>query len=563
MEEYKERYERWLSSEAVDDATKEELRSIAGNEKEIQERFYKDLEFGTAGLRGVIEAGANRMNVYTVRRATQGLANYFLKQDPEAKEKGVAIAYDSRHQSDVFARETAAVFNGNGIKAYVFESLRPTPELSYAVRHLGCKGGVVITASHNPSKYNGYKAYWEDGCQVPPPMDSEIIDEVEKVDIFDGIQVMPRQEAEKAGLYVEIGEDVDAPYIEEIKRHRIDPETLSQCAKDLKIVYTPLHGTGNKLVRRVLAECGFTQVHVVPKQEMPDGDFPTVPYPNPEDVRALELARQLGEKIDADLIVGTDPDADRMGIMVKTPEGYKPFTGNMTGMLLTHYILDARKKTGTLPADGFVVKSIVTTEMVRPMTEEYGVELRDVLTGFKYIGQQILRSEQSGKGSFLFGFEESYGYLCGTYARDKDAVSASMLICEMAAICKAQGVSLIDHLEALYQKYGYYKEAVVSMAFEGIEGAAKMKEIMAQMRSNPKASYAGLKVVAVEDYLAGFKDYPKSDALRIRLENNCWVCVRPSGTEPKIKFYFGANGKTAQEAEELTQALSKEMTSGI
>ena len=339
--------------------------------------------------------------------------------------------------------------------------------------------------------------------------------------------------------------------------------SLSQCAKDLKIVYTPLHGTGNKLVRRVLAECGFTQVHVVPEQELPDGDFPTVPYPNPEDVRALELARQLGEKIDADLIVGTDPDADRMGIMVKTPEGYKPFTGNMTGMLLTHYILDARKKTGTLPADGFVVKSIVTTEMVRPMTEEYGVELRDVLTGFKYIGQQILRSEQSGKGSFLFGFEESYGYLCGTYARDKDAVSASMLICEMAAICKAQGVSLIDHLEALYQKYGYYKEAVVSMAFEGIEGAAKMKEIMAQMRSNPKASYAGLKVVAVEDYLAGFKDYPKSDALRIRLENNCWVCVRPSGTEPKIKFYFGANGKTAQEAEELTQALSKEMTSGI
>lgn len=563
MEEYKERYERWLSSDAVDEATKEELRGIQGDEKEIQERFYKDLEFGTAGLRGVIEAGANRMNVYTVRRATQGLANYFLKQDPEAKEKGVAIAYDSRHQSDVFARETAAVFNGNGIKAYVFESLRPTPELSYAVRHLGCKGGVVITASHNPSKYNGYKAYWEDGCQVPPPMDSEIIDEVEKVDIFDGIQVMPREEAEKAGLYIEIGEDVDAPYIEEIKKHRIDPETLASCAGDLKIVYTPLHGTGNKLVRRVLAECGFAQVHVVPEQELPDGDFPTVPYPNPEDVRALELARQLGEKIDADLIVGTDPDADRMGIMVKTPEGYKPFTGNMTGMLLTHYILDARKKTGTLPADGFVVKSIVTTEMVRPMTEEYGVELRDVLTGFKYIGQQILRSEQSGKGTFLFGFEESYGYLCGTYARDKDAVSASLLICEMAAICKAQGVSLIDHLEALYKKYGYYKEAVVSMAFEGIEGAAKMKEIMAQMRENPKESYAGLKVIAVEDYLKGFKDYPKSDALRIRLENNCWVCVRPSGTEPKIKFYFGANGKTAEEAEKLTQALKEEMTAGI
>lgn len=563
MEEYRKRYERWLSSAAVDEATKRELQSIASDEKEIQERFYKDLEFGTAGLRGVIEAGANRMNVYTVRRATQGLANYFLLHDPQAKEKGVAIAYDSRHQSDVFARETAAVFNGNGMKTYVFESLRPTPELSYAVRKLGCKGGVVITASHNPSQYNGYKAYWEDGCQVPPPMDEEIIGEVMKVDIFDGVRVMERAAAEKAGLYVEIGEDLDAAYIEEIKKHRIDPQSLSQCAGDLKIVYTPLHGTGNKLVRRVLAECGFTQVYVVPEQEQPDGDFPTVPYPNPEDVRALELARRLGEEVDADLIVGTDPDADRVGIMVKTPDGYRPFTGNMTGMLLTHYILDARRKTGTLPNDGFIVKSIVTTEMVRPMAEEYGVELRDVLTGFKYIGQQILRSEQSGKGTYLFGFEESYGYLCGTYARDKDAVSASLLICEMAAICKAQGVSLISHLEALYQKYGYYKEAVVSMAFEGIEGAAKMKEIMLQMRANPQASYAGLKVLAVEDYLTGYKDYPKSDALRIRLENNCWVCVRPSGTEPKIKFYFGANAKTAQEADAINEQLKKEMTAGM
>ncbi len=563
MEEYKKRYERWLTSDAVDEKTKAELQSISGDEKEIQDRFYKDLEFGTAGLRGVIAAGDNRMNVYTVRRATQGLANYLLQKDPAVVEKGVAIAYDSRNQSDVFARETAAVFNGNGIKAYVFESLRPVPELSYTVRKLGCKAGVVITASHNPAKYNGYKAYWEDGCQVPPPMDSEIIDEVVKVDIFDSIHKMERAEAEKAGLYVEIGEEIDSAYIAEIKKRLIDPENLKKCAADLKIVYTPLHGTGNKPVRRILAECGFTQVHVVPEQELPNGNFPTVPLPNPEDPRALEMACKLGEQIDADLIVGTDPDADRVGIMVKTPEGYKTFTGNMTGMLLTHYILDARKKTGTLPADGFVVKSIVTTEMVRPMAEEYGVELRDVLTGFKYIGQQILRSEQTGKGTFLFGFEESYGYLCGTYARDKDAVSAAMLICEMAAICKSQGVSLIDHLEALYQKYGYYKEAVVSKAFEGIEGAAKMKEIMAAMRANPKSTYAGLKVVAVEDYLPGYKDYPKSDALRIRLENNCWVCVRPSGTEPKIKFYFGANGKSAAEAEALLQALKAEMTADM
>ena len=563
MEEYRERYERWLASDAVDEATKAELLAIAGDEKEIQERFYKDLEFGTAGLRGVIAAGANRMNVYTVRRATQGLANYLLLNDPAVVEKGVAIAYDSRNMSDVFARETAAVFNGNGIKTYVFESLRPVPELSYSVRKLGCKAGVVITASHNPAKYNGYKAYWEDGCQVPPPMDGEIIGEVMKVDIFDSIKKMERAEAEAAGLYIEIGEDVDAAYIAEIKTRVIDPEALAKCAGDLKIVYTPLHGTGNKPVRRILAELGFTQVHVVPEQEMPDGNFPTVPFPNPEDYRALEMARQLGEKIDADLIVGTDPDADRVGIMVKTPEGYKTFTGNMTGMLQTHYILDARKKTNNLPEDGFIVKSIVTTEMVRPMAEEYGVELRDVLTGFKYIGQQILRSEQTGKGTFLFGFEESYGYLCGTYARDKDAVSATMLICEMAAICKSKGVSLYEYLTTLYEKYGYYKEAVVSMDFEGIEGAAKMKEIMANMRSNPKDSYAGLKVVAVEDYLTGYKDYPKSDALRIRLENNCWVCVRPSGTEPKIKFYFGANGKTAADAEAITQALKEDMTAGV
>lgn len=559
MSDYKNRYERWLSSPAVDEATKQELRELSGNEKEIEDRFYKDLEFGTAGLRGVIAAGDNRMNVYTVRRATQGLASYLLMKDPSVVEKGVAIAYDSRHQSDVFARETAAVFNGNGIKTYVFESLRPVPMLSFTIRHLKTKAGVVVTASHNPAKYNGYKAYWEDGCQVPPPMDTEIIDEVVKTDIFSDVKSMPRAQAEKQGLYVEIGEEVDAAYIAEIKKRLIDPESLAKNAPNLKIVYTPLHGSGNMPVRRILKECGFTQVHVVEEQEKPDGSFPTVKLPNPEDPNALELGRQLGEKIDADIIVGTDPDADRMGIMVRTPEGWKTFTGNMTGVLLVNYILDARKKTGNLPKDGFVVKSVVSTEMVAPICAKYGIELRQVLTGFKYIGQQILRSEQTGKGQFLFGFEESYGYLCGTYARDKDAVSAAMLICEMAAACKAEGVSLYDKMNALYQEFGFFREKVISLTFEGIEGAGKIKNIMKNLRENVAPSYAGLAVEKVLDFAGGLEDFPPSDVVLIRLENNCWVCARPSGTEPKIKFYFGANGKSEEETQRILAGLEKDM----
>lgn len=563
MENYRSNYERWLASDVVDDKTKEELRAIAGDEKEIEDRFYKDLEFGTAGLRGVLAAGANRMNVYTVRHATQGLANYLMKVDPETPAKGIAISFDSRHQSDVFARETAAVFNGNGIKTYVFDTLHPVPELSFAVRYLGCKGGVMITASHNPAKYNGYKAYWEDGCQVPPPMDDEIIGDVEAVDMFDGIKRMDRAEAEAKGLYIAIGKEVDDAYIAEIKKSLIDPETLAKCAADLKIVYTPLHGAGNLPVRRILEECGFKQVYVVAEQEAPDGDFPTVELPNPEDTRALELGRQLGEKVGADIIVGTDPDSDRVGILVKTPEGYKPFTGNMVGVMLTNYILEARKKTGNLPADGFICKSIVSTEMVRPMADEYGVELRNVLTGFKFIGQQILQSEQTGRGTYLFGFEESYGYLCGTYARDKDAVSGAMLICEMAAITKYNGMSLIDRMQSLYEKYGFFKETVISMAFEGIEGAAKMKAIMNGLRNEPKAEIAGLKVLEVQDYALGYNGLPKSNVLRYVLENNCWVCVRPSGTEPKIKFYFGANGKDEAEAAEYAKKLQAEMTAGF
>lgn len=559
MKVYEERYQQWLASEAVDEATKAELRAIAEDEKEIEERFYRDLEFGTGGLRGVMSAGTNRMNIYTVRRATQGLANYLLKMDPATPDKGVAIAYDSRHNSQVFAEETAAVFNGNGIKAYVFESLRPTPELSFTVRHFGCKSGIVITASHNPSKYNGYKVYWEDGCQVPPPMDSEIIEVVEQVDLFDGVKVMNRKEAEEKGLYISVGEAVDAAYLEQVKAQIIDKEAVAKLAKDLKIVYTPLHGTGNLPVRRALAECGFTDVHVVAEQELPDGDFPTVPYPNPEDVRAFAPAIQLGEEIGADILLATDPDADRMGLMIRTENGYQHFTGNMTGVLLASYILEGRKKTQQLPKDGFIVKTIVSTEMIRALTNEYGVELKDVLTGFKYIGQKILESEVSGEGTYLFGFEESFGYLSGTYARDKDSVSAVLLACEMAAIYKAQGKTLVDAMTAMYERYGFYNETLVSLTFEGLEGVAKIRSIMDDMRSNPKESYGGLKVLEVQDYKDGRDGLPPSNVLRFILEDNCWFCARPSGTEPKIKFYFGVKGNSIENAKEMNETLKNDV----
>ena len=560
MSEYKEKYQQWLDSPAIDEKTKEELRAIAGDEKEIEERFYQDLVFGTGGLRGIIAAGTNRMNVYTVRRATQGLINYLLLKDPQAKEKGIAIAYDSRHMSDVFARETAAVANGNGVKAYVFESLRPTPELSFAIRTLGCKSGVVITASHNPSKYNGYKAYWDDGCQVPPPMDSEIIDEVDKVDLFDGVTVMPREEAEKKGLYIEIGAEMDDLFLKQVKSMVIDKEGVKQHGKDLKIVYTPLHGTGRMPVMRALTESGFTQVYLVPSQAEPDGDFPTAPYPNPEDPAVFKPAIELADRENADILIATDPDADRMGVMVKTQEGYRHFTGNMTGVLLLSYILEARKKTGTLPEDGFVVKTIVSTEMARAIADHYGVECKEVLTGFKFIGQKILESEQTGKGQYLFGFEESFGYLCGTYARDKDSVSAALLISEMAAIYKAKGMTLVDALEELYKQYGYYKETLVSMTFEGLEGVAKIRSIMDEMRQNPKESYGGLKVLEVKDYSKGIDGLPRSNVLRFTLEKNSWFCVRPSGTEPKVKFYFGVKGSTAEEAQRMVETLQRDVT---
>ncbi len=558
MQEYEIRYQQWLESDLVDEATKEELRSIADDKKEIEERFYRDLEFGTGGLRGVMAAGTNRMNIYTVRRATQGLANYLLTKDPNTAQMGVAIAYDSRNNSPLFAQASAEVLNGNGIKTYVFESLRPTPELSFAVRTLGCKSGIVITASHNPSKYNGYKAYWDDGCQVLAPMDHEIIDEVDKVDMFDGVKVMPRQEAEEKGLYHVLGEELDKQFIDAVTKVIIDPETLKKTASGLRIVYTPLHGAGLMPVTRALKQCGFTDVTVVPEQAQPDGNFPTASYPNPEDIKVFSLAIELGKKIDADILIATDPDADRMGIVVKSDKGYVPFTGNMVGVLFAAYILDARKKTGNLPADSFIVKTIVSTEMIRALTDEYNVELREVLTGFKYIGEQMTKSETEG-GTYLFGFEESYGYLTGMHARDKDSVNAVLLVSELAAYYKSIGMNLVDAMNALYEKYGYYKETQVSLAFEGIEGVQKIRDIMDTLRGNAKPSYGGKKVLEIKDYKDGDCDgLPASNVLRFILEDNCWICVRPSGTEPKIKFYFGVKGSSEEDALSIIEDLKKD-----
>lgn len=561
MTDYRERYEAWLNAPTVDDRTKAELAALAGNEAEIEDRFYKDLEFGTAGLRGVLGAGANRMNVYTVRRATQGMAQYLLKADAASKTRGVAIAFDSRNGSELFARETAAVFNANGIKTYVFETLHPVPMLSYTILHLHAKAGVVITASHNPAKYNGYKAYWEDGGQVPPPMDAQIIEEVNQVELFTGARRMPRAEAEAKGLYVALGEEIDCAYNEEIRSHLIDPQGLAKAAEHLRIVYTPLHGSGNLPVRRILQSCGFTDVSVVAEQELPNGDFPTVTLPNPENPQALAMGCALAEKIDADIVIGTDPDADRVGVMVKTASGYVPLNGNQMGVLLTYYILQARQATNRLPKDSFVVKSVVTSEMTQAVCDDFGVELRNVLTGFKYIGQQIAKAEQSGRGTYVFGFEESYGYLCGTYARDKDAVSATMLICEMAAMAKQNGENLIDLLNRLYQKYGYYREKVVSRSFEGASGAKEMKALMAHLRADGPKTLGGLEVLEVCDFLreGGYRDYPKSDMLLYRLPQGAWACIRPSGTEPKIKYYIGANGATEAASKQMEANIEKDL----
>ena len=566
--DYKEVYEQWLSNPYFDDATKEELKNIAEDDNEIKERFYMDLEFGTAGLRGIIGAGTNRMNIYVVRRATQGLANYIAKVDK--KSQGVAIAYDSRHMSPEFAEEAALCLAANGIKAYIFESLRPTPELSFAVRHLGCAAGINVTASHNPPEYNGYKVYWEDGAQITPPHDSGIMGEVKAISDWNTVKTMDKAEAEKAGLFQVIGKEVDDAYMAELKKQVLHMDAIEAEGKNLKIVYTPLHGTGNIPARRILKELGFENVYVVKEQELPDGDFPTVSYPNPEAAEAFELGLKLAKEVDADLVLATDPDADRLGVRVKDKNGeYHDLTGNMSGCLLANYEISQKKAiNGSLPEDGALIKTIVTTNLADAIAKGYGVKLIEVLTGFKFIGQQILGFEQSGKGSYLFGFEESYGCLIGTYARDKDAIVATMALCEAAAYYKTQGKTLWDAMIEMYEQFGYYKDAIQSVTMKGIEGLQKIQEIMNSLRQNPPAEFAGHKVTAVRDYKADTitdvatgavkpTGLPNSNVLYYELTDDAWVCVRPSGTEPKVKFYYGVKGTSLEDADEKSDIMGK------
>lgn len=566
--DYREVYEQWLANPYFDDATKEELKNIAEEENEIKERFYMDLEFGTAGLRGIIGAGTNRMNIYVVRRATQGLANYIAKVGKQSQ--GVAIAYDSRHMSPEFAQEAALCLAANGIKAYIFESLRPTPELSFAVRHLGCVAGINITASHNPPEYNGYKVYWEDGAQITPPHDTGIMGEVKAISDWNTVKTMDKAQAEKAGLYEVIGQKIDDAYMEELKKQVIHQDAIEAEGKNLKIVYTPLHGTGNIPARRILKELGFENVYVVKEQELPDGAFPTVSYPNPEAAEAFELGLKLAKEVDADLVLATDPDADRLGVRVKDKNGeYHDLTGNMSGCLLANYEIGQRRAVnGSLPEDGALIKTIVTSNLADAIAKGYGVDLIEVLTGFKFIGQQILGFENSGKGTYLFGFEESYGCLIGTYARDKDAIVATMALCEAAAYYKTQGKTLWDAMIEMYDQYGYYKDDIKSITLKGIEGLQKIQEIMDTLRKNPPAEFAGHKVVSARDYK---KDtitdlatgevkptgLPNSNVLYYDLTDDVWVCVRPSGTEPKVKFYYGVKGTSLEDADEKSAVMGK------
>ena len=566
--DYKEIYNQWLENPYFDEATKEELKAIKDDENEIKERFYMDLEFGTAGLRGIIGAGTNRMNIYVVRRATQGLANYIAKVDK--KSQGVAIAYDSRHMSPEFAQEAALCLAANGIKAYIFETLRPTPELSFAVRHLGCVAGINVTASHNPPEYNGYKVYWEDGAQITPPHDSGIMGEVKAISDWNTVKTMDKEEAVKAGLFEVIGQAVDDAYMAELKKQIIHMDAIQAEGKNLKNVYTPLHGTGNIPARGILKELGFENVYVVPEQELPNGDFPTVSYPNPEAAEAFELGLKLAKEVDADIVLATDPDADRLGVRVKDKNGeYHDLTGNMSGCLLANYELGQRKAVnGSLPEDGALVKTIVTTNLADAIAKGYNVNLIEVLTGFKYIGQQILGFENSGKGTYLFGFEESYGCLIGTYARDKDAIVATMALCEAAAYYKTQGKTLWDAMIDMYEEFGYYKDAIQAVTMKGIEGLQKIQEIMTTLRQNPPAEFAGHKVTAVRDYkldeitdlATGEKKptgLPNSNVLYYELTDDAWVCVRPSGTEPKVKFYYGVKGTSLADADEKSDAMGK------
>ncbi len=568
---YKEVYRQWCTDPYFSEETRAELKSIEGNEKEIEDRFYKSLEFGTAGLRGVIGNGTNRMNIYTVRKASQGLANFIIKEG--GQDKGVAIAYDSRHMSPEFCEEAALCLNANGIKAYVFPSLRPTPELSFAVRYLGCISGIVITASHNPSEYNGYKVYWEDGAQISSPKDVQIIEEVNSITDFNTVKTMDKAEALAAGLYNVIGDDVDDAYIAELKKQVINPDVVKEMGDDLVAVFTPLHGTGNIPARRVLKEIGLNKVYVVKEQELPDGDFPTVGYPNPEDKKAFELALKLGEEVNADVVLATDPDADRLGVYAKDSKTgeYMAFTGNMSGMLIAEYILSQKAEKNAIPDNGALVKTIVTTNLADVVAKEYNLKLIEVLTGFKYIGEQIKLFEENNTYEYMFGFEESYGCLVGTHARDKDAIVAVMMLCEAAAYYKKQGLTLWDQMLNIYEKYGYFKETLVSITKKGKEGLAEIKGMLDKLRANPPKEIGGYKVLETRDYdnntilkadgTVTETGLPKSNVVYFDLEDNAWCCARPSGTEPKIKFYMGVKGTSFEDADNKVEKLKNDMMS--
>ena len=570
MRDYKKIYEEWLQSPYFDEDTKSELKAIAADEAEIKERFYTELEFGTAGLRGIIGAGTNRMNIYVVRKATQGLANYIKSLNIEGA--CVAIAYDSRNMSDVFSKEAALTFAANGIKAYRFTSLRPTPELSFAVRELKCISGVNITASHNPSNYNGYKVYWEDGAQFTPPHDKGVLKEVLAIEDYSKVKTMPEEEARAKGLYEDISSEIDDKYIAKVKEQVLSPEAIKEQANKLSIVYTPLHGTGNIPVRRVLSELGFSKVYVVKEQELPDGNFPTVKYPNPESKAAFELALKLAKEKDADIVLATDPDADRLGVYVKdeVSKDYIALTGNMSGSLLCEYLLSRRKELGLLPANGEVVKSIVTTNLVDAIAKEYSCTLVEVLTGFKWIGKEILENESSKKLEYMFGLEESYGCLIGTYARDKDAVSASVALCEAMAYYKSKGKSLWEVMNDIYKKYGYYRDGVNSIDLAGIEGIQRIARIMEYFRKNTPEKLSGYKVLFARDYQEDTvknmesgsvkaTGLPKSNVLYYDCEDSTWLCIRPSGTEPKLKLYYGVKAGSVEEADKRIKNLSEEL----
>ena len=565
----KKLYEEWLTSPVFDEATKAELKAIAGNDAEIRDRFYKDLEFGTGGLRGIVGAGTNRMNLYTVRRATQGLAKYIISKGVQAK--GVAISFDSRHFSPEFAEAAALTLNANGIKAYVFDALRPTPELSYAVRELKCTAGIMVTASHNPPEYNGYKVYWDDGCQITAPVDKDIIDLV-KSTAFSDIKTMDRAEAEKAGLFNVIGAEIDDKYVAELKKLILSPDAIKKQAENLKIVYTPFHGTGNVPVQRMLKELGFKKVYIVKEQEEPDGDFTTLEYPNPEDEKAFALALKLAKEKDADIVLANDPDADRLGVYAKDKKTgkYIQFTGNMSGMLLAEYELSVKKEKGLLKDDSTMITTIVSTNLAFKIAEYYKLNLIEVLTGFKFIGQQIKGFEEKGKGTYEFGFEESYGCLIGTHARDKDGIMAVTGLCEAAAYYMDKGLTLWDQMINIYEKYGYFKEGIYTMTLAGEDGAKRINEILDNLRKNPPTELAGYKVVKTRDYAndivkdlttgeTGTTGLPKSNVLYFDMTNDAWFCVRPSGTEPKIKFYAGIKGESLEDAEDKLNKVLTEL----